>query len=363
VISFLRFNIEETLYFKTQLKIAAQLNIEWKLYLEPFIIENNELLFHYYIWIYESMKIKQLKYVLEVARNGLNISQAAESLHTVQPGVSTQIKLLEEEIGTPIFERYGKRMIAITPAGKKILDIAADIMQQVNDIKNIGAEFTHESKGTLTIATTHTQARYALPQVVAKFVKRFPNVQLRIYQGNPTQICEKVISGEADLVIATEAISSFKELVMLPIYQWNRCVVAPVGHEILKLPELTLQDLTKYPIITYDFAFTGRSVINNAFAKSCLTPNIALTAIDSDVIKHYVELGLGIGILASMAFSSELDKNLRSMDASHLFPDSTTSIGIRHGRYVRQYMYTFIEYFAPHLTANAVQNALGIEVR
>ena len=211
---------------------------------------------------------------------------------------------------------------------------------------------------TLTIATTHTQARYSLPPVIKRFTARYPKVKLILRQGSPMQIAALVTSGEADIAIATEAIEQFQELVMLPCYQWNRCVIVPPKHPLLKLKKLTLEAINQYPIITYDFAFTGRSKINQAFADRGLEPNVVLTAIDSDVIKTYVELGLGVGILANMAFDAKRDKTLRSIDASHLFEPSTTRIGISRNNYIRGYIFDFIEMFAPHLDHASIQAKL-----
>ena len=305
------------------------------------------------------MKLQQLRYLCEVVRQNLNVSEAAEKLHTSQPGISKQIRLLEEELGVQIFVRNGKRVVEMTQPGKVIHTIAQRILQEANNLKRVGEEFTNEATGSLTIATTHTQACYALPPTISKFTERYPKVKLSLHQGNPTQISQQVVSGEADIAIATEAIELFKDLVMLPCYQWNRCVITPSDHPLLKERLLTLENLAKYPIITYDFAFAGRSKINRAFTTRGLTPNVVLTAIDSDVIKTYVELGLGVGILAKMAFDPERDKNLRAIDASHLFESSTTRIGIRRGVYLRGYVYDFIELFAPQLTRKVVETAMS----
>ncbi|MBA2483049.1 MAG: HTH-type transcriptional regulator CysB [Nitrosomonas sp.] len=295
------------------------------------------------------MKLQQLRYLSEIVQQDLNLSKAAKNLYTSQPGISKQIRMLEEELGVDIFIRNGKRVVKITPPGEIILTIAKRIIRDVDNLKKVGQEFTDESGGTLTIATTHTQARYALPSVIKCFTKRYPKVKLILRQGNPTQIAALVTSGEADIAIATEAIELFHELVMLPCYEWNRCVIVPPNHPLLRLKQLTLKSISQYPIITYDFAFTGRSKINQAFETLGLTPNVVLTALDSDVIKTYVELELGIGILAKMAFEPKRDKHLRSIDASHLFEPSTTRIGISRNSYLRGYIFDFIEMFAPHL--------------
>ncbi|MEO5654370.1 MAG: HTH-type transcriptional regulator CysB [Nitrosospira sp.] len=304
------------------------------------------------------MKLQQLRYLCEVANHGLNLSKAAEFLHTSQPGISKQIRLLETELGVDIFVRNGKRVVETTPPGRAILEIAERMLKDAKNLKQVGQEFANEASGSLTIATTHTQARYALPPAIKDFTLRYPKVKLILRQGSPTQIAELVSSGVADIAIATEAIELFNELVMLPCYQWNRCIVVPPRHPLLKLKKLTLEAIAAYPIITYDFAFTGRSRINQAFDAKGLVPNVVLTAIDADVIKTYVELGLGIGILAQMAFEPKRDKHLRSIDASHLFEPSTTRIGISRNSYLRGYVYDFIEIFSPHLDRATVTTAM-----
>ena len=304
------------------------------------------------------MKLQQLRYLREVERQGLNLSTAADKLHTSQPGISKQIKLLEDELGVEIFVRNGKRVTAITPPGKAILAIAQRILQEAENLKQAAQDFSNQDSGSLTIATTHTQARYVLPAVIQRFTQRYPKVKLGLMQGNPVQISQFALTGQADFCIATEAIATFEDLVMLPCYGWNRCVVAPPDHPILKQKTLTLEAIAEYPVITYDFAFTGRSQINHAFETKGLKPNVVLTAIDSDVIKTYVALGLGIGILAKMAFDPQHDSNLRALDASHLFESSTTRIGIPRNAYLRRYIYDFIEMFAPHLSRKTVDEAV-----
>ncbi|WP_028448669.1 MULTISPECIES: HTH-type transcriptional regulator CysB [Chitinibacter] len=309
------------------------------------------------------MKLQQLRYLVEVAKQGLNVSEAAEKLHTSQPGISKQIRLLEDELGVQIFIRNGKRVVDITPPGREILRIAERILMQSQNLKRIGEEFVQVENGSLTIATTHTQARYALPKVIQAFLQRYPKVRLSIKQGSPTQISEMVVDGSADLAIATEGIDHYPELAMLDCYDWNRCIIVPKGHPLTQLNRpLSMHDIAAWPLITYDFAFTGRSKINRAFAALQLEPNVVLTAIDSDIIKTYVELGLGVGILASQAFEPERDLNLVAIDASHLFEKSTTHIGVRKDAYLRGYAFDFIALFAPHLTREVVQDALLCEV-
>ena len=304
------------------------------------------------------MNLQQLRYLNEIVRRDLNITAAANALYTSQPGISKQIKLLEYELGIEIFVRNGKRITAITEPGKAVLEIAQRMLHDADNLTQVSEEFHSQDSGMLTIATTHTQARYALPQVVKHFIKRYPKVKLNLHQGNPTQIAQQVLSGEADIAIATESLALYDELVTLPSYEWHHCVIVPPKHPLLAEKKLTLAKLAQYPIITYDFAFSGRGKINAAFEAHHLAPNIVLTAIDSDVIKTYVELGLGIGILAQMAFIPERDKHLRMIDAGNLFQASTTRIAIRRNEYVRGYTYHFIELFAPHLTREVVVKAM-----
>lgn len=304
------------------------------------------------------MKIHQLRYVSEVVKQGLNISAAADALHTSQPGVSKQIQLLEDELNLQIFERHGKRLTGITEPGRNIVELAERVMRDMENIKRVGDEFSHEDVGTLTIATTHTQARYRLPAAVKAFMEKYPQVKLNIHQGNPTQVSEQVQSGEADIGIATEAISHYDKILCLPAYQWNRCVVVPQGHPLIKDVPLTLKKLTAYPLITYDFAFTGGSLVSRVFNQEGLEPNVVLTAIDADVIKTYVGLGLGVGLLANMAYDAERDANLVAIDAKHLFPDSTTFVGVRRDAYLRKFAYDFIQLLAPSFDRRAVTEAL-----
>ncbi len=305
------------------------------------------------------MKLQQLKYALEIQRQNLNLSSAAEALHTSQPGISKQIKLLEEELGVDIFVRNGKRVVDVTEAGKQILTYAARVLHEADNLKQSSRDFSSDKSGSFTIATTHTQARYVLPPVIKTFTQKYPDVRLNLHQGNPTQVAEEVVAGRADIAIATEGMELYNDLIMLPCYKWNRCIVTPADHPLLKQSPLTLEALAKYPLITYDFAFTGRSKINQAFEARGLTPNVVLTALDSDVIKTYVELGLGVGILAAMAFEPARDVNLRVVNADHLFESSLTRIGIRRGSYMRKYVYDFIELFSPQLNKKTVEAAMA----
>ena len=304
------------------------------------------------------MNLQQLHFLNEIVRSDLKISKAAESLYISQPGISKQIKQLEDELGVQIFVRNGKRIVAVSEPGKAVLEIAQRMLHDAGNLKQVAQEFHSQDTGTLILATTHTQARYALPPVVKQFIKRYPKVKLGLHQGNPTQIAEQVLSGEADIGIATESLSNYDKLLTLPCFDWHHCVVVPPKHPLLNEKKLTLAKLAQYPIVTYDFAFSGRSKIDEAFAAAKIEPNIALTAIDADVIKTYVELGLGVGILAELAFIPERDKHLRMLDAGHLFRPSTTRLAIRKNEYLRGYTYDFIELFAPHLTREVVVEAM-----
>ena len=304
------------------------------------------------------MNLIQLRYVREIVRQNLSISNASDALHTSQSGVSRQVQLLEEELKLQIFQRNGKRLVGITEPGKIIVNLAERVLRELENIKKVGHEFTQKDKGTLTIATTHTQARYFLPPAVKQFMRDYPDVALTIHQGNPTQVAEQVVSGEADIGIATESISTYQNLLCLPCYQWNRCIVAPEGHPLLDDVPLTLEKIVRYPLITYDFAFTGGSLVKRVFNQAGLEPNIVLTAIDADVIKTYVSLGLGIGLLATMAYNPERDTNLCMLDASHLFPASTTYLGLRRDAFLRDYVYDFIHILVPELNRHKVLAAL-----
>lgn len=304
------------------------------------------------------MKLQQLRYLREVAKRGLNLSDAAEALHTSQPGISKQIRLLEDELGVDILVRNGKRVVDVTKPGRVILDIAERILQDTENLKQVGREFRDQAAGTLTIATTHTQARYSLPRVVSEFKRRYPKVRLTLQQGSPPQLAEMVMAGEADIAIATEALDQYPKLLALAGYQWRHCVVVPEKHPLLREKRVTLEMLAQYPIITYDPAFAGRSHIDEAFRAQTLAPNIVLSAVDSDVIKTYVELGLGIGIIAMVAFDDKRDRNLRAVEIGHLFGTMTTRIAVRRGSALRGFAYVFIELFAPRLTRAVVDATL-----
>ncbi len=305
------------------------------------------------------MNFQQLRAVRETVRQGLNLTEAASKLFTSQPGVSKQIRELENELGIEIFVRRGKRIDALTEPGKAVLEIIERLLQDAENLKQVGHEFRDQAAGTLIIATTHTQARYALPTVVRQFRHRYPKVHLTLKQGSPPQLAEMVLAGEADIAIATEALDHYPKLLALPGYSWNHCVVVPAKHPLARASQVTLEDLAKYPLITYDPAFTGRTHIDAAFAARGIVPDIVLSAIDADVIKTYVELGMGIGIVAAMAFDAKRDRHLRSLDASRLFKSNTTRVAIRRGAYLRGYAYAFLELFSPQLSRKLIDTALA----
>ncbi|OPX55923.1 LysR family transcriptional regulator, cys regulon transcriptional activator [Oceanospirillum multiglobuliferum] len=310
------------------------------------------------------MKLQQLRYIWEVAHHDLNVSATAQSLYTSQPGISKQIRLLEDELGVEIFARSGKHLTRVTPAGQEVLELAGKILRTVDNIKQVAQEYSDNKKGSLTLATTHTQARYALPSVVRDFITKYPDVALHMKQGTPMQIAEMVSEGAADFAIATEAMELFSDLVMLPCYRWNRCIVVPKNHPLAQIKgPITLAQVAEHPIVTYVFGFTGRSKLDDAFSAEGLKPKVVFTAADSDVIKTYVRMGMGVGIVARMAYDEEMDDDLVAVDASHLFQSSTTKIGIRRGTFMRGYMYEFVTRFAPHMTRDLIDQALACSAK
>lgn len=306
------------------------------------------------------MKLQQLRYIWEVAHHDLNVSATAQSLYTSQPGISKQIRLLEDELGVEVFSRSGKHLTRVTPAGEEVLKIAGEILAKVESIKQLAQEYSSPDRGSLSVATTHTQARYALPPVIESFIERYPSVSLHMHQGTPAQISQMASDGEVDFAIATEALDLFQNLLMIPCYRWNRCILVPKDHPLAALSKLSLEDVAEYPIVTYVFGFTGRSKLDEAFREKSLHPRVVFTATDADVIKTYVRLGLGIGIVAHMAYDPEQDNDLVALEARHLFKSSVTSIGFRRGTYLRGFMYDFIEGFAPHLVREVVDEACAI---
>jgi len=305
------------------------------------------------------VKLQQLRYIWEVAHHDLNVSATAQSLFTSQPGISKQIRLLEDELGVEVFSRSGKHLTHVTPAGEVILELAGEILRKSESIKRVAQEFSNEKSGTLSIATTHTQARYVLPGIIKEFMSSYPQVSLQMQQGTPLQIAEMAAEGTVDFAIATEALELFSDLVMLPCFRWNRCIVVPKDHPLASASKVTLEAVAEHPIVTYTFGFTGRSKLDDAFNSRGLTPKVTFTAVDADVIKTYVRLGLGIGIIAGLAYDEVLDEDLVKLDASHLFASSVTSLGFRKGTFLRGYMYDFITELAPHLTSDIVGEALS----
>ena len=305
------------------------------------------------------MNLKQLQLICELVKADFNVSRAADAMFTSQPSISAMLKNLENELNVKIFVRHGKRITGLSRAGNSIYHYAQEVLFNVKAITDVSQEFSELEEGTFDIATTHTQARYVLPPIIKKFTQRYPGVQLRIHQGNPTQISDMAVHGEADIAIATENIAQSPHLNSLPAYQWNRCIVVPKDHALLQgTHKITIEEIAKYPIVTYDAAFAGRSVINHAFNEKHLKPNIILTAIDSDVIKTYVNIGLGIGILASMAFDEKTDAHLRKIDASHLFQESTTYVGFRKDQLIREYVYDFLCWLSPDLSKDKIKNLI-----
>ena len=304
------------------------------------------------------MNLQQLRAVREAIHQGFNLSAVAAALHTSQPAISRQIRELEQELGVELFTRRGKRLTGHTAAGHEIAPIVERLLQEQANLRTAAADFRQRDAGELVVATTHTQARYALPRVVAQFRRKFPQVKLAFHQSDPQRIVDAVRSGDADIGIATESLARATDLLSFPCYAWNHVVVAPPDHPLTKVPRPTLEDLAQYPIVTYEVIFTGRPHIDEAFARARVTPNIVLTALDSDVIKTYVREGLGIGIIAAMAYDERTDSDLRMIDASHLFASNMTRLAIRRGVELRSYVYDFIELFAPTLTQATITQAL-----
>ena len=304
------------------------------------------------------MKLQQLRYIVEVLNNNLNVSATAESLFTSQPGISKQVRMLEDELGIQIFGRSGKHLTHVTSAGNEVINIATEILSKVEAIKAVAREHTQPDEGKLRIATTHTQARYALPEVIQGFMKKYSKVSLHMYQGTPAQISDASSKGDADFAIATESLHLYNDLVMLPCYRWNRSIIVKADHPLATKQNITIEDIAQYSLVTYVFGFTGRSELDIAFNQVGVEPKIAFTATDADVIKTYVRLGVGVGVIATMAMDPRLDNDLVTIDASHLFSPSMTKIGFRRGTFLRGYMFDFIERFAPHFNRDLVTKAI-----
>lgn len=309
------------------------------------------------------MNIRQLRFISAVAKHGLNVSATADSLYTSQPGVSKQIRQLEDELDVQIFERNGRQLTRVTPAGEAIIELADRALIEIDTIKRTAQEFSDPGRGNLAIAASHTQAKYALPPVLEALHQRYPRVTVELHQGTPLQIAQLVNDGAADVAIATESMEHFEDLVMLPCFSWQRAVLVPRDHPLCEPGTLTLAALAEHPLVTYVFAFSGRSPLDEAFRKAGLKPRIGVTATDADVIKSYVRSGFGVGLLARMACDPDADGDLAVLDASHLFRPSTARIGFRRGSYLRGFTYEFIELFAPHLGRELVDTARRIRSR
>lgn len=305
------------------------------------------------------MNFQQLRIIRETVRCNYNLTEVGNALYTSQSGVSKHIKDLEDELGVELFVRKGKRLLGLTEPGKELLSVVERILLDANNIKQLAEQFRQSDHGQLTIATTHTQARYALPSVIQKFKATFPKVHLALYQGSPEEIVQLLLDGRADIGIATEAIDAIQELVNFPYYSWHHAVIVPKGHALEKLDKPTLEEAAEYPIITYHDGFTGRKKIDQAFLKAQITPDIILSALDADVIKTYVELGLGIGVLASVAYQKERDTHLTLLNSEHLFEKNVTRIAIRKGHFLRGFAYRFLEFCSPELSEEVVRLALN----
>lgn len=305
------------------------------------------------------MNLHQFRFVREAVRQQFNLTSAAKALFTSQPGVSKAIIELEDELGVEIFRRHGKRIRSLTEPGKRILLSVERILDEVETLRRVGQDFATQDQGSFVIATTHTQARYALPKVLTEFTKRFPKVRVSIAQGSPSQIADMLLHDAADIAIATEGIANREGVIALPGYQWQHLLIVPVNHPLLSARSITVEELSKYPLITYDKAFAGRSKIDAAFAQRNVQADIILEAIDADVIKTYVEVGMGIGIVAGVAFDAERDRNLRAIPVGHLFGNNVTHLGVKQGAYLRSFVFTFIELFSPTLTKKIVEQAMS----
>lgn len=308
------------------------------------------------------MKLQQLRFLDAVVRNNLNVSSAAEELYTSQPGVSHQIKLLEDELDIQIFERSGKKLTNISPAGEAILEHVTNLLNSAKNIKQTAREFSKSNRGSLTIATTHTQAQFILPPILQRFSETYPHIELRVHQGNPKSMCKLAANNQVDFVIASEVIDEQSELITIPAYSWNRYIVVPKNHELTRMTSISLSDLAEFPILTYMLGLTGRSQLDKTFQAANLEPKVAFTATDSDVIKTYVRLGLGAGIIAEMACNGD-DPDLEYIDASHLFPDSLIKIGFRHSRHISAFQYDFLHMLTPYLDIDTIKEIVSTRDR
>ncbi len=305
------------------------------------------------------MNLQQLKIVIETAKQNFNLTEVANTLFTSQSGISKHIKDLEDELGIELFVRKGKRFLGLTDPGKELIQIAERMLLDAKNIKKLADQFSQSDHGQLTIATTYTQARYALPEVIRQFKNAFPKVHLAIHQGSPNEIVDMLKKGEADIGIATESISQIAELVTFPFYNWHHAIIVPKGHALENKKDVTLEEIAEYPLVTYHEGFTGRKSIDEAFHKKNLSPDIVISALDADVIKTYVELDLGIGIIASMAYQKERDTKLSLIDSKNLFSNNTTHIAIRQGHFLRGYAYKFLELCSKDLNEAKIKSAIN----
>jgi LysR family transcriptional regulator, cys regulon transcriptional activator len=304
------------------------------------------------------MNFQQLRIVRETVRRNFNLTEVANSLYTSQSGVSKHIKDLEDELGIELFVRKGKRFLGLTDPGKEMLKIVEQMLLDAKNIKNLAERYSRQDTGQLTVATTHTQARYALPKVVTEFKRFYPKVHLKLHQGSPAEIAQLLLDGEADIGVATETLGAVPELTSFPYYNWHHAVVVPAGHPLASLQRLTLAAIAEYPIITYHEGFTGRGLVDKTFADAALAPDIVMSALDADVIKSYVELGMGIGIIASMAFNPVKDNELRLLECSHLFEQNMTRLAVRRGHFLRRFAFHFIELCSPELKEQVVRKSM-----
>jgi LysR family cys regulon transcriptional activator len=305
------------------------------------------------------MKLQQLRFLATVAQSELNITNAAAKLYTTQPAVSKQLRQLEDELGFKIFVRRGRALSKVTPPGERVVECAVRVLREIQNIKGISTDYKDDSAGTLSIGTTHTQARYVLPPVIKIFRERYPKVQLNLLQGTSEQIADMAKTGRVDLAIATGSATLFEKFVLLPCYRWHRQVIVPRGHALASEQRLTIEKLGEHPIVTYSFSFTGPSSLTEAFLAHNIRPNIALAARDADVIKTYVRLGIGVGIVANMALDPDEDADLAVLEAGHLFPSHLTWVGFDRSALLRKHQYDFISLLAPHLTRRLVDRARG----
>lgn len=300
------------------------------------------------------MNFQQLRSIREAVRRQFNLTEVANALFTSQPGVSRQIRELEDELGVEIFERYGKRLTGLTEPGREIVRIVERLLLEAENLKQAGDEFAGRASGRLVVATTHTQARYSLPRVVQAFRREYPHVTLALQETSPAHIVELLMTGEADIGVATEAVAGDAGLTSFEAYTWQHVLVVSHGHPLTEIETPTLEDIARFPVITYDAGFTGRNKIDAAFARAGLKPEIVLTALDADVIKTYAELDMGVGIVASVAYDARKDSGLYCITAAHLFEQNTTRVAVRRGAYLRGYAHAFISMFAPHLSRDAI---------